>query len=609
MTQPKDDTFPKLLLRNRRRFGAGRIAYREKDMGIWKSKTWEDLYNNVERLSLGLMELGLNRGDAVAFIGDNRPEYLWGILAVQALGASTTGIYQDSLPQEVEYILNHVDAKFVIVEDQEQTDKILDIKDRLPKLQKVIVDDLKGLKNYNEALLIRLNELQTVGDKVKAKNPDCFEKVLSQGLGDDTALISYTSGTTGKPKGAVLSYNNLLRMAASLEAVIPMDENDRVITYLPLAWIAEIVFSICFYLRNGFTIHFPESVETVQENLREVGPTLILAAPRIWEKMCSDVQVKVMDSSWLKRNAYRICSKIGYRSLDIISKRGRMRIFDRFAYSLAYFLIYRSLQDRLGLSHIKHAFTGGAALGPDIFRFYQAFGVNIKQMYGQTEMGGFICTHKEGDVNYLTVGRPIPDVEIKISYDGEILCKGPGLFLGYHKNPEATRNAIDESGYFHTGDFGYFREEDGHLVVIDRMKDVMKLSDGSSFSPTFIENRLKFSPYIREAIAIGKDRPYAVALIQIDYAYVGAWAEKRQISYTTFTDLAHKTEVDDLIANEVEKVNKNLPEGARIVKFLLLDKELDADDEELTRTQKIRRGFIFKKYKALISSIYEEIDR
>jgi len=577
-------------------------------MGIWLSSSWQDMYENVESLALGLAELGLERGDTVCFIGDNRPEYMWGILATQSLGGKMAGIYQDALPTEVEYVFNHLDAKMAIVEDQEQTDKLLDIKDRLASLDKIIVDNWKGLGNYRNPLLIKLTDVQELGRKKKKEFPDFFEDSILKGRGDDVALISYTSGTTGLPKGTMLTYDNLTSMGASLEKVIPMDDSDNVVTYLPLAWIVEIMISLCWYLRNGFTINFPESIETVQENIREIGPSILVSPPRIWEKICSEVQVKMLDSDWLKRTVYNLCYRIGQEHVDIKFGKNRHKSpgwYRKLAERLSYYLLFRPLLDRQGLRNIKHAFTGGAALGPDVFRFFQACGLNIKQMYGQTEMGGIIATHTEGDVNYETVGKAIPDCEVTISDAGEILCKGPGMFLGYYKSPEKTEEVKDGNGYLHTGDFGYINE-DGHLVVIDRMKDVIKLSDGSNFSPTFIENRLKFSPFIREAIAIGKDRPYVIALVQIDYAFVGAWAEKRQLAYTTFSDLTRNKEVYGLISQEVERVNNNLPEAARITKFLLLEKELDADDEELTRTQKLRRGFVSEKYKGLIDKLYGE---
>ena len=602
------DTFPKLFLRNVGKYGTAKTAYREKDLGIWLSRTWQDMYDEVESLCLGLVELGLEKDDSVCFIGDNRPEYVWGVLAAQSLGARMAGIYQDALPAEVEYVFNHLDTKIAIVEDQEQTDKLLDIKDRLPKLDKIIVDDWKGLQSYNNPLLMRLSDVQALGRKRKESAPQLFEELIRQGRGDDVALISYTSGTTGVPKGAMLTYDNLMGMAAGLEEVISMDETDNVVTYLPLAWIVEIMISLCWYLRSGFTVNFPESIETVQENIREIGPSILVAPPRIWERMCSEIQVKMLDADVLKRTVYDVCQKIGHKVIDRkfgdgCKKQGNpfFILVDR----LAYHLVFRPLLDRHGLLNIKHAFTGGSALGPDVFRFFQSCGLNIKQMYGQTEMGGIICTHLEGDVNYETVGKVIPGCELKISAVGEILCKGPGMFVGYHKESEKTEEVRDGSGYLHTGDFGYINEN-GHLVVIDRMKDVIKLNDGSNFSPTFIENRLKFSPYIREAISVGKDRPYVSALIQIDYAFAGAWAEKRQVAYTTFTDLARNPRVYDLIAQEVERVNKQLPEAARVAKFLLLEKELDADDAELTRTQKLRRGFVSGKYGSLIDKLYEE---
>lgn len=599
------DTFPKLFLRNVRRYGSGKIAYREKDMGIWLSSNWQEMYESVKSLAAGFADLGLMRGDTVAFMGDNRPEYLWGMLAAQALGAKTVGIYQDALANEVQHVMNHSDVKIALVEDQEQTDKLLDIHDRLPALKKLVVDDWKGLKSYKDPLLVKLTDVQQLGRERVKSNPVFFEEETAKGKGGDIAIICYTSGTTGVPKGAMLSYSNIIRMAESLEKVIAMDERDSVVTYLPLAWIVEMMISVGWYLRNGFTINFPERPETVQENIREIGPTILVSPPRIWEKMCSEVQVKMMDSTWIKRQAYRLCYKKGQEALDRTLEKRRPSVWEQCTDQLNYHLVFRALQDRLGLLRIKHAFTGGAALGPDVFRFFQAFGLNIKQMYGQTEMGGIIATHLDGDVDYETVGKAIPDVDLKISDIGEILCKGPGMFAGYYKNPEATRAIVDGEGYLHTGDFGYINQN-GHLVVIDRMKDVIKLSEGSNFSPTFIENRLKFSPYIREAIAVGKDRPFVAGLIQIDYSFVGDWAEKRQIAYTTFADLARKKEVKDLIQKEVNRVNMNLPEPARIRKFLLLEKELDADDDELTRTQKLRRSYVSEKYKDLINDLYRE---
>jgi long-chain acyl-CoA synthetase len=604
----KYDTFPKLFLRNVRTYGTVKTAYREKNFGIWLSRTWQEMCDDVESLALGLTELGLEKGDSVCFIGDNRPEYVWGVLAVQSMGARMAGIYQDALPTEVEYVVNHLDSKIAIVEDQEQTDKLLDIKDRLPGLKKIVVDDWKGLRNYDNPLLTKLTDVQALGREKKERFPSLFEETINEGQAEDVALISYTSGTTGQPKGTMLTYHNLSTMAEGLEKVIHMDEKDNVVTYLPLAWIVEIMISLCWYLRNGFVINFPESTQTVPENIREIGPTILVAPPRIWERICSEIQVKMLDADWFKKNVYEVCKEIGQKSIEMNGNgqgNSRSGFFGKLTERLAYYFVFRPLLDRHGLLKIKHAFTGGSALGPDVFRFFQSCGLNIKQMYGQTEMGGIIATHLDGDVDYETVGKVIPGCELKISDSGEIQCKGPGMFLGYHKEPEKTREAKDANGYLHTGDFGYVNEE-GHLVVIDRMKDVMKLNDGSNFSPTFIENRLKFSPYIREAIAVGKDRPYVSALIQIDYAFAGAWAEKRQVAYTTFTDLARNPRVFDLIMEEVERVNKQLPEAARVKKFLLLEKELDADDEELTRTQKLRRGFVSVRYGNLIDQLYEE---
>jgi len=596
-----DQAFPKLLRKNAISFG-NKIAMQEKDKGIWSPKTWGEVYTEVEELSLGLITLGFQKGDMACLIGDNRPEYWIGQMAVMSIGGIPVGIFQDSLEEEIEYLLNYGDIKFAIVEDQEQVDKLLNIK-KDTDLDYIIVDDWKGLASYDETSLIKYRDVLKKGRKSRGENPDLFDELVNQTHEDDIALMSTSSGTTGKPKGIMLSYKDCLEMAKCFEEAVPISQSTEVITYLPLAWIVEQMVSVCWFLRNRFTINFPEEPETVRENIREVGPDLIIAPPRIWESMCSEVQVKILDSSFFKRIIFKACSPYGYKLIEKKFGREKMSLPWKIVDFITDFLAFGPLRDKLGFSRVKFAFTGGASLGPEVFRFFQAIGVNLLQMYGQTESGGIVCTHRLRDVRYETVGRPIPGVELKISDTGEILIKSPGLFQRYHKMPEETSSVITD-GWFYSGDCGII--ENGHLIMIDRMQDVMQLVDGTKYSPSLLENKLKFSPYIREAIVFGQDRPHIIALIQIDYPNVGHWSEKRRIEYTTFAGLAKNEKVYELIDQEVKKVNENLPSAARIKRLFLLKKELDADDDELTRTQKIRRKFVGERYRELVESIYND---
>jgi len=591
----REDTLPKLLMRNAARLG-GKIALREKEFGIWQSVSWEAYARHVHDFALGLVVLGFKRGDKVAIVGDNRPEWLYAELAAQALGGAAVGIYQDSLPRELAYIIDHADATMVVVEDQEQVDKILEIKDELPKVRKVVYYDPKGLRSYTDSWLIYFPEVEALGKEYAARHPEFFAGEVARGQGEDVALIAYTSGTTGVPKGAMLTHCNLISMAKNLLAIDPLEEGDDFLSFLPLAWVGEQMLAVSAALWAGVTVNFPEEPETVRENLREIGPHVMFSPPRIWEDMVSRVMVKIEDASFFKRFVYRL--------LMCRFAKKPVPFWLRLGYHIADFILFSAIKDHLGLVRLKRAYTGGAALGPDVFRFFHALGVNLKQIYGQTEIAGISVTHRDGDVKGHTVGLPIPETEIRIGEDGEILSRSPSVFIGYYKNPEATAQTL-AGGWLHSGDAGYL-EEDGHLVVIDRLKDVMRLADGSIFSPQFIENKLKFSPYVREAVVIGKDRPYVVALINIDMYNTGKWAEKRQLAYTTYIDLSQKPEVLDLVTGEVLRVNKELPEPVRIKKFVILHKELDADDEELTRTRKVRRRFVEEKYRSLIEALYAD---
>jgi len=599
-------TLPKLLVEQARRLGSRKVALREKEFGIWQSFTWADYLRRVREFSLGLVSLGLERGDKVAIVGDNRPEWVFAELAALCAGAVPLGIYQDSTATEVGYVIDHSDAVFIVAEDQEQVDKVLELKEKIPKVRSVIYTDPKGMRAYTDSFLLAFTEVEKRGRELDARQPELFDDNVARGTGSDTALIAYTSGTTGFPKGSLLTHTNMLAMAASLMEVDPKRPGDEFLSFLPLPWIGEQMMSVASALLVGFTVNFPEEPETVQENLREIGPNVMFSPPRIWETLAATVQVKVMDASPFKRFAFHLAMPVGTRMADCRFQKRTPSLGLRLAYLAAYWGVFRALRDRLGFSRLRSASTGGAALGPDTFRFFHALGVNLKQIYGQTEISGISCIHRDGDVNFDSVGKPIPGTEIRIAENGEILSRSPSVFSGYYKNDQATAEVLKD-GWLHSGDAGYFTA-DGQLIVIDRLKDVMHLCDGTRFSPQFIENKLKFSPYIKEVVVLGDKRDRITALINIDMPIVGKWAEKQRLGYTTYTDLSAKTEVYGLIEGEVRRVNRDLAKingTAVISKFVLLYKELDADDDELTRTKKVRRGFIGERYRDVIEAMYD----
>ncbi len=595
------ETLPQFLYEHAQRT-PNRTALRERLYGIWQTLTWQEYYEHVKYFALGLVSLGLQPQETIAIIGDNRPEWLIAELAAQSVGAKSVGVYQDSIASEVVYILNHADVTFVVVEDQEQVDKILEIWPQLQGVRKVIYYDPKGLRNYTEEFLMYFPQVEALGREYEKDHPGWFEERLSQGRGDDIAILSTTSGTTANPKLAMLTHKSMLSMGRNLMKVDPLTPQDNFVSFLPLAWIGEQMMVMSCGLQVGFTVNFPEEPETVQHDLREIGPQVMFSPPRIWESLVSQVQVKIEDTTALKRAMYNWAMRIGYRMADTRFRKETPSPWLRLLYFLADWLVFQEIKDQLGLRHLKRAYTGGAALGPDTFRFFHALGVNLKQIYGQTEINGIAVLHRDGDIKFQTVGTPLPETEVKIDESGEILMRSPAVMVGYYRNPEATAEALRD-GWLHSGDAGYF-DEDGHLVVIDRVKDVMALHDGTKFSPQFIENKLKFSPYIKEAVVFGGDWPYVTAMINIDFANVGKWAEKHQIAYTTYTDLSQKPEVYRLIRKHVEQANADLPPAARIQRFLLLHKELDADDAELTRTRKVRRRLIAQRYADLISALY-----
>ncbi len=599
------ETLPQYLAMHAERT-PDKVALRERIYGIWQPVTWKQYYDHVKFFALGLHALGLKPEDTVAIIGDNRPEWLFAELAAQSMGAKSVGIYQDSVSEEVLDIVSRSDATFVVAEDQEQVDKLIEIWPQLKgQVHKVIYYDPKGLRNYTEDYLMYFLDVEALGKKYEKEHPGFYEESVARGKASDLAILSTTSGTTSRPKLAMLTHSNLISMGKNLMAVDPMEPDDEFVSFLPLAWIGEQMSSVACALNVGFKVNFPEAPETVQHDMREIGPQMVFSPPRIWESLVSQVQVKIEDTTRFKRFMYNWAMPIGYRMAETRFRKEKPSLGLKILYFLADWLVFENIKDQLGLRLLKRAYTGGAALGPDIFRFFHAMGVNLKQIYGQTEIVGIAVVHRDGDIKFQTVGLPIPETEIKIAENGEILMRSPAVMQGYYHDPEATAQAIDEEGWLHSGDAGYL-DEDGHLIVIDRAKDVMTLADGTKFSPQFIENKLKFSPYIREAVVFGGDWPFVTAFINIDFANVGKWAEKHQVPYTTYTDLAQKPEVYEIVKAHVLQANADLPPAARIRRFLLLHKELDADDAELTRTRKVRRRLIAQRYDDLISALYSD---
>jgi long-chain acyl-CoA synthetase len=602
-------TLPALLRRNAARYGSSRTALREKEYGIWQPVSWEQYYEHVKYFALGLRSLGFRKEDKLAVIGDNRPEWLYAELAAQSLGGLPLGIYQDSMLTEVAYIIDHSEARVVVAEDQEQVDKILEVQDRLPRLERIVYTDRKGMRRYDDHRLLYFKEVEDLGRRYEVSHQAEFEQAVEAVRETDVALISYTSGTTGFPKGALLTHKNMLTMALSLHEVDPKYESDEFVSFLPLPWIGEQMMAVSSALAIGFAVNFPEGPEAATQDLYEIAPHVMFSPPRVWEALSRSVMVRHLDAGWLKRLVYRWAMSVGYRMADYTFAKRRAPLTWRLLYELADLILFRALKDRLGFSRLRTASTGGAALGPDVFRFFHALGINLKQIYGQTEISGISCIHRRGDIDFDTVGMPIPGTEIRIhdpdpSGVGEIVSRSPALFQGYYRDPEANAKTVHE-GWLHSGDAGYFNEA-GHLVCIDRLSDLMRLEDGTQFSPMYIENKLKFCPYIVEAVVLGHDKSYVSAMICIDFKHTGKWAEGRRLVYTTYTDLASKPEVYDLIEGEVIRVNRTLPEKARIRKFLLLYKELDPDDEELTRTKKLRRKVINEKYGREIAGLYAD---
>jgi long-chain acyl-CoA synthetase len=595
-------TLPRLLQRNARELG-GRPAVREKDRGIWQTWSWREYHDQVRDLALGLAALGFQRGDRLSVIGDNRPRLYWAQVAAQALGGVPVPVYQDSIAKELAFVWNHAEVSVIVAEDQEQVDKILGLRPELPALRLVVYDDPRGMSTYQYDWLRSYQDVQELGRKFAVDHPGHFEAEIEKGRAADVAIICYTSGTTGSPKGAMITHANAIGVAESLRQESRVTPDDTSLAYLPMAWVGDSAYTLFASLVAGFCANCPESPETVQRDLRELGPSSLLAPPRIWENMLTAVQVRAADATPLKRRTFEYFCGVAERA-EILRAEGKpVPLGLRLATALGEFFVYGPVRDQLGLRRAKWALTGGAPLGPDTFRFFRSIGVNLKQVYGSTETTGLVSLQPDREANPSTAGRPVAGVEVKIGERGEVLVKGCGIFKGYFRNEEATREVIDSDGWFHTGDAGFI-DPQGHLVIIDRAKDVGALADGTPFAPQFIENKLKFSPYIREAVAFGHEKPFVAAMVAIDPNTVGNWAERRGLAYTSYMDLSQKTEVRELIREEIRRGNETLPDATRIRRFLLLTKDLEADDAEVTRTRKVRRGYVADKYAVVIDGLY-----
>ena len=607
------DTFPRLLL-GHARARPDRPAIREKDLGIWLTWTWADVAREVRWLACGLATLGLGRGQTVAIIGDNRPRLYWTMMAAQCLGAIPVPLYQDAVADEMLFVLDNAEVAIAVVEDQEQVDKMLEILPRAQRLGRIVYDDPRGLRNYGEPCLMSMEALQHAGREHDRLHPGLLDAEIARGEPGDVAVMLYTSGTTGQPKGVCQTHASLVAAARGDVSFDGFGPDDEVLSYLPMAWVGDHLFSYAQALVAGFCVNCPESSETVMTDLREIGPTYYFAPPRVFENLLTQVMIRMEDAAAPKRRlfawAMAVARRCGARLLD--GRSGEVPFGDRLLYRLGDLLVYGPLRNVLGMSRIRVAYTGGAAIGPDLFDFYRSLGINLKQLYGQTETSVYVCKQPDGQVKLDTVGVPLPGVQVRIAEGGEVQVRTPGMLKEYFRRPDATAESISPDGWFLTGDAGFF-DEDGHLKIIDRARDVGRLGDGTLFAPQYIENKLKFFPHVKEAVAFGHGREHCCAFVNIDLGSVGDWAERRGIAYSGYTDLAQKDAVYALVQECVEKVNADLARdgnlaGSQVRRFLVLHKELDADDGELTRTRKVRRGFIAEKYATLVEALYSGAD-
>ncbi len=610
-TDPGLDTLPKLLIHNAAALGE-RPAMRHKDFGIWQMWTWAQMLEEIRAFSVGLSELGLKRGDKFSIIGSNRPRLYWAMCAGQALGAVPVPVYADAVADEMAFVLAHAEVTLAVVEDQEQVDKIIAVSDRLPHLGQVVYDEPRGLKDYDHSRLMAFADVQSIGRKKLVGDPAClrqWEAGVAAGKGSDLSVILYTSGTTGRSKGVMLTYENTIVSARNANAFDRLDQNEEVIAYLPLAWVGDYIFSYVQAYVAGYCVNCPETPDTVVQDRREIGTTYAFAPPRVYENVLTLTTVRMADASPFKRKLFDYFIAFAGRWGEKILDGEKVPLTVRLLYGIGNLFVYGPLMNQFGLSRIRVAYTAGEAIGPEIFRFWRGIGLNLKQLYGQTEASVYITAQPDGEIHADTVGKASPDVEIKISDNGEVMFRSPGVFTGYYKDPDKTAEVLTPDGWVHTGDAGFFDPKTGQLRIIDRAKDVGHLKDGTVFAPKYIENKLKFFPNIREAVAIGAGREFVCAMINIDLTAVGSWAERNNVVYASYQELAANPRVYDMITRHIDEVNRSLAEeevmaGAQIRRFLILHKELDADDGELTRTQKLRRGHIIDRYAPLIEAFY-----
>lgn len=608
MTEPQ--TLAQYWLENVRRWpGSDQVAARQKDLGIWQSYTWAQEHEQVRDFSLGLVELGLQRGERVAIIGDNDLEYLWGILAVLAAGGVVVGIFTDVTPREVQYVVTHSDATVVLAGDQEQCDKLLTVHQDVPLVRRVIYWDGRGMWSYDDPWLMSFRAVQALGREAHGRDPDRFEALIAQGRAGDVAMFCYTSGTTGLPKGAMISHGNFSWVAQAFDEVEAIRAGDNYLSFIPMAWIGGAALDLAPHCTHGVTLNFAEGPDTVQQNIREIAPDAILYNSRLWENLVASIQVRMTDASWINRLLYRVFQPVGSRLAEYQLHRQQAPLHWRLLYGLGHSALFRSMLGQYGLQRARTAYTAGAALSPDVVRFFLALGLPLRQIYGSTEVTGGAIAHRPGDIKFESIGVPLPGARAMVSPQGEILLTSPGLFAGYHKEPAATEAALyrDEQGvaWFRTGDAGLI-DDDGHLIYLDRLKDMIELGSGERYSPQYIEGRLKFSPYVSHCMTLGDQAlGYVTALITIDRDNVGRWAEKAGLAYTTYADLAQKREVYALIREAVKRVNTTLPPAAQVRKFVLLHKEFDADEGEMTRTRKLRRSFLAQRYADIVQALYD----
>jgi long-chain acyl-CoA synthetase len=607
------DTFPRLLLHHASLRG-DQSAIREKDLGIWQAWTWRQVSEEVSLLACGLAALGFKRGDHLAIVGENRPRLYWSVTGAQALCGVPVPLYQDAVAQEMAFVLQDAEIEVAIVEDQEQVDKLLEILPQCPKLKFIVYDNARGLRNYKQPQLLSYEQLRERGRDFRATHPNYFAEAIEKVTPTDTAALFYTSGTTGHPKGVVLTHQNLIIAARAGAQIDRLSAEEEVLAYLPLAWIGQNIFSYAQAMVVGYCVSCPESADTVTIDMREIGPTYYFAPPRVFEGLLTQVTIRMEDASRIKRAMFRYFMQLARRvGAKLLEGKQSVHFFDRLRYAIGDLLVYGPLRNALGMSRVRVAYTAGEAIGPDLFVFYRSIGINLKQLYGSTETCVFVCVQPDGEVKPDTVGPPVEGVQLRIADSGEILIKSPALFQCYYKNPDATAAAKDADGWFHTGDAGFF-DTDGHLCIIDRAKDVGRLTDGTLFAPKYIENKLKFFPHIKEAVVFGDGRADVTAVINVDVVAVGDWAERRNLTYAGYTDLANKDAVYELIRDCVEQVNQDLARdpklaGSQITRFVILHKELDADDGELTRTRKVRRGIIADKYVKIIDALYSAAEQ